>query len=129
MRYCPDCGTPHECTAEGAAVRADVQIAKINAERDVEIARLQSKAVVSVAETEAEHSAEHSEGYAEGVQDTLEVGEGGEAPPVGAPIIVDGGSDDGDDEAIDEGIEEAPPVVEVPTTPTPQRGGWWGNYR
>ena len=44
MRYCPDCGTGHECEAATEG-RTDpsVEIARINADRDIAVAKLAAR--------------------------------------------------------------------------------------
>lgn len=63
MRYCPDCGTPHECEAQAAVAGDDaaVKIARIQAERDVTLAKLgarqaagERETIEAITETEAE---------------------------------------------------------------------------
>ena len=55
MRYCSDCGTGHECevVSEGRTDPA-VEIARINAKRDVEIARMEYRETMELAAVEAD---------------------------------------------------------------------------
>lgn len=124
-RFCPDCGTPHECEAFEADKSA-VTIARINADRDVKLAEIGARAGVKIAETEAEHSADFAEGKAEGLETAI----GGDEPdpePEGGEIVVDT-SEEAEPEADPE-PEGEPEVVEVPDPAQPKRGGYWGAYR
>ena len=127
MKFCPDCGNPHECAAETVSnVEAEeTKRVRIQAERDMEIARINAGAAKAIAATEADSEADHLEGVIEGAE--LMAGDGGDPPPAepgGEPIVVQ--VDATDDDAPD--IEE-PPVVEPAEPATPARAGYWDNYR
>lgn len=130
MKYCADCGTPHECSAEIAADKTELAIARVQADRDVAIARLNARAAETIAETEAEHDASHAEGVAEGMENALEAVTGTGEPDEGEPIIVDAAEEPAEaPEAEAVGADNEPPVVEVAEPATRQRGGYWGAYR
>lgn len=128
QKFCAECGTPHECAATPAGdyMTAEVKIAKINADRDVEIARLQAGAAKAIAATEAEHSADFAEGKAEGLEEAITGGEGEEAEG-GEPIVVEVPAAEPEAEADD--IVEEPPVITTPAPTAPKRGGYWDAYR
>jgi len=111
MRYCPDCGAGHECEAQAAATRTDpgVEIARIQADRDVTLAKLGARqqreeleTVQEIAETEAE--ADVIVGVAQADAIAAELGaETTEEPEV----IIDAPPVDAEPEAD---VEELPPV-------------------
>jgi hypothetical protein len=127
VKYCAECGTPHECPAEIAADRTELAVAKVQAERDIRLAEIAARAGVKIAETEAEHSADHAEGVAEGMETALDAVTGGsEAEPAGEPIVIE----DSDPEPEPEPEPgNSPPVIDVPEPKTPARSGWWDGYR
>jgi hypothetical protein len=128
MRYCPDCGTGHDCEA-GAEGRTDpgVEIARINADRDVAVAKLQARmqreeleTVEVVAEIEADAEVESSAAEAEIVGAALEGG----VEPQPEPMVINA------PEAIAEsGPDDAPPEVEGSAPPEPKHKasgiGFW----
>jgi hypothetical protein len=130
MKFCQDCGTPHECSAEIAADRTELAIAKVQADRDIRLAEIGARAEVKVAEVEAEHSADHAEGIAEGMETALEAvtGGGDDETVDAAPIVVEASADPESEPAPESDI--APPLV-VPEPKTPKRSGsgWWDGYR
>lgn len=126
MRYCPDCGTPHECEAQGTSEKAEVAIERLRTQRDIEVARITAAAGVKVAETEAEHAADFAEGRADGMETVIEAGTEPDADE-GAPIVVD--VPDEPEPEPEEEPESAPDVVEVTTPRETKRGGYWSNYR
>ena len=129
--YCPMCGAVHggeaeaEAIAEVAAVeevsRADVEIARINADRDIRLARINA----GVLDQERDAELAHAEGKAEGVVETLET----LAPdPEPAPVVVEA-----DPEPEPELVPEvpAPPVDDdhqdhEPRPPKSRGLGMWG---
>lgn len=129
MRYCPDCGTPHECSAEIAADRTELAIAKVQAERDIKLAEIGARAGVKIAETEAEHDASRAEGEAAGMETAIEAltGNADEGEPVGEPIVVEAAADD-DAEAEAEVEDDVTPPVVVPEPAAPRPSGWWDGY-
>lgn len=127
MRFCQDCGTPHECAAENAAEKAEVAIERLRTNRDIEVARINASAAKDIAETEAENSADHAEGIAEGMETALDAVTGAdEAEPEGAPIVI---ADPEPDPEPEGEPDTAPPVVDIPEPRTPSRSGWWDGYR
>lgn len=125
-RFCPDCGTPHDCTAETGVNKTQVEIVRLETMRDIEVARLTARAGVAIAETEAEHSSEHAEGVVEGMETVIEAGSGA-GEPGAAPIVVDM-PDEPEPEPEPEPDME-PPVVDVAEPKTAKSGGYWSNYR
>jgi len=114
MRYCPDCGTGHECEAatEGRTDPA-VEIARINAKRDVEIARMEYREAMELAAVEADTAVVVTE-----LETAADIAVAEETePPVEAP------ADDGNQSIIVEGPpaevapEDAPPPVEEGSEP------------
>ncbi len=120
MKFCPDCGYSHDCVT-GAEGRIDpaVEIARIEAERDIKVAQIsarQDKAWnetrVEVAEVEAAAEVESAVAEAEVVAAAIE---GGAVPPpepivIDAPVIND-----------DAGPEDAPEPIEGSAPPAPSR--------
>jgi hypothetical protein len=133
MRYCPDCGTPHEC--DSGDMQARIRLAEIEANRDIEIARLgastdriEAAAAVEIAESEAVIDAAHAEGEAEGMETVLEAGAAPEPEPGAEPVIavIPGG----DSEPGTEGESPPPPPeTEAPESAEPKRAGYWDMYR
>lgn len=86
-RYCPDCGTGHDCeSASSAAPNPEVEIARINAKRDVEVARLSAgqdrdwnETQTEIAEIEAVSGVAEAEAVAGALTDVL-------APPDPEPM-------------------------------------------
>jgi hypothetical protein len=136
MPYCPNCGealgdTPARQLAEIEA--AEVKIARINAERDIEVARigaslgrqeLQTEERVTEMETEVAPAVAAAEAAVLGAM----LGAEGETEPEseGEPIIVD----EAPDAVVVE--DDAPPPAEAvegsePPEPAAKRGiGMWG---
>lgn len=129
MRYCADCGTGHECEAATEG-RPDpgVEIARINREADVQIAKINARAareeletVEEVAEIQADAEVESAVAEAEVVAAAIE---GGAVPPP-EPIVIDAPviNDDGPG-------EDAPPPAEGSEPPAPKHRatglGMWG---
>ena len=136
-RYCPDCGDPHECTAQitGEDDKTKIRLAEIERDRDIRIAELQAAAsgvdaaaAVDIAAAEAEADTARAEGKAAGMGEVLEdLGGGGDGQDLEdgeqAPVI------------IDQAPAEPPaaePVMAPPDTPAPHREkkspGFWDNY-
>lgn len=77
---CPDCGEKldaHELhsappVAEDV-IRADVEIARINADRDIQLAKLAAKVAVDEELHEAELAAAHESGRADGIETGVEI--------------------------------------------------------
>lgn len=132
MKYCPDCGTPHECTTEQRdADKTEVTLARIAADRDIRIAEIGARVERHVADVEAEHSSEHAEGVTEGMTTVLEAVNGGgdlDDPDgdAGDPVVVTADAD-GDEDGEDADDDVAPPVV-VPDPEPKAASGWWSGY-
>lgn len=106
MAYCPNCGNEvdHEISPEERAIRDAVEIARINADRDIQIARLQARqqreeleTAEHVAETEAEAEVGAAFAEAEVLATTLEAGVTEEEP---APVIVDAPAEEPEDDMV-----------------------------
>lgn len=128
MKFCPDCGTGHDCSVEGGAVIAEVEIERLRTTRDIKVAEINARAGVTIAEVDAIGDVAYAEGIAEGMGEVLEVvgGGGAESADPGAPIVVD--ADPEPEPEPDAEPDMAPPVVDVPTPTTPKSGGYWDNY-
>jgi len=131
MRYCPDCGTGHDCTAEAAAApNPEVEIARINAERDVKVAQIGAREsremndhFEAVAEIEADAQVETAIAEAEVIGAAIE--SGAVAEESAEPVIIDvpPAADDGGD------AEELPPAEGSPAPEPAKRksiglGAW-----
>ena len=134
MRYCPDCGDSHECTAQAASAEADarVRIAEIEARRDVRVAELraqetrtEAEAATEIAGSEAIVEAAAAEGVAEGLETVIDAASPDAPAETGAEpvVIVEQPAGDGGDLA-----EEPPPVAEETREPVASRKSnpWWG---
>lgn len=101
MKYCSDCGTGHDCTEAPERVAPEVEIARITAKRDVEVAKINrgeradfnehmdtsTEAEVEIATIEAEAGVEAAEAVAEALTEVLAPDQP-EAAPAAAPAIV-----------------------------------------
>lgn len=130
MRYCPDCGTGHDCEAEtGSRTDPAVEIARINADRDVQVARLQARmqrdeleTAETIAEVQAEADVAAAVAEAEIIGDAIETS--GADTDMAEPVIIDA------PEAIaDDAPDDAPPEVEGSEPPAAKRksiglGAW-----
>jgi hypothetical protein len=128
MKYCQDCGNPHECAAETVSnVEAEeTKRVRIQADRDIRIAEVQAGAAKVIAEVEAESEADHLEGVIEGVE--LVAGDAEpDADDTTVPTIVVQGDDPGAEETTD--VEEPPEVTSIPEPAKSGGGGYWGGYR
>jgi hypothetical protein len=105
MAFCPDCGTDHHAGERTAAdaVASEVRIAKINADRDIEVARINARLTRNELET-AEVIAE--------IEGEAEVGAAAAEAEVVATIL---GSGDQEPEPV---IIDAPPLPEPEPDPT-----------
>ncbi len=126
MRYCPDCGTGHECEAQAPAGESpEVAIARINAERDIAVAKLQARMareelaiVEEVAETEAEAEVGAAVAEAAGMAAAAEViaGTDAEPEPEPEPFVIDAPQ-----QIVEDVHDDAPPPAEGSPAPEPQR--------
>jgi hypothetical protein len=129
MPYCQHCGNevdhlPETGTAT-EAVSAEIQVAKINAEKEIELAKINARmdrnwneTRVEVAEVEAEAEVAAAEATAEVIGEVLaaETETVTEEEPPAEPIIVTAEPDDG-------GEDIAPPETGPPAEPK-QKASW-----
>lgn len=129
MRYCPDCGDPHECAAESRTDpgRTEVELAKINRQADVEIARIQAAetktyadADVKIAESEILVEAAAAEGAAEGMLQVIDAVTGPAEPENPETVVVESPAPETEPEP-----ELAPPPVEHHETGNSKSGWHW----
>jgi hypothetical protein len=133
MRYCPDCGTGHECEAQAATMRDDpaVLIARIQADRDVTLAKLGNRQEAAwnesreaIAETEAETAVDVAIAEAV-VADTILGAELAGATEEPEPIVIDAPPVNVEQ---DVDVEELPPVEGTPAPESarkPRGLGMW----
>ncbi|HUY44219.1 MAG TPA: hypothetical protein VMV92_00620 [Streptosporangiaceae bacterium] len=124
--YCSACGQAH---GGGSRESDDLKIARLNAERDIQIARLargevklEAEAAVEAAEVTAEAGIEQTAIVAETVAETGELPEPGPEPEP-APVVVVPPAETGGDEVA------GPPEVSLPATEKKGGSGWWDGYR
>jgi hypothetical protein len=96
--YCTHCGNEVEHAPEDnpavAAIDTELEIARVNAERDVTIARVAAGAEKHVADVAAEAQVESTEVQADAVAEVLASGEGDDqGSEVPAGIIIDNSSE------------------------------------
>ena len=128
MRYCESCGTGHECEVETAGrPNPEVEIARINADRDIAVAKLAARqareelaTAEEIAETQAEAEVEATVAEAEVVAAAIEAG----IQPEPEPVIIDAPTAIAGDEP-----DDAPPPVEGSEPPAAKRkniglGAW-----
>ena len=138
--FCPNCGDPHVCTsAEAAEVdKTRLELARIEANRDIRIAELgaqtlavEAEASVEIAEADAEVTAARARGEADGMETAI-------AELSGAELVVGDGAAAAELEAVDDGqaaelepvgaAAPSPPIDAEPPRPPKGRAGWWDNY-
>lgn len=120
MRYCPDCGTGHDCEGERPAGTSDaVRIAEIERDRDIALAKLSARqdkdwneTRIEVAGIEAEAEVEAAVAEAEVVGAAIEAGVVDSEPE---PIVIDAPP------PADDAPDDAPPEVEGSAPPEPKR--------
>lgn len=128
MKYCPECGTGHDCTISSGPA-PEVEIARINAKRDVEVAKIERgnlraelETEETIAEIEAIADVEEAEAVAETIGTMLAEPAGDpEPPPDVEPVVV-----------VHEEPEPdiPPPPAGEPRPPKPPKNpGWWDSYR
>lgn len=138
--YCPHCGGEVEHAVETAGpaeevVSAEVEIARINAERDVKVAQIAARQDKDWNETrleetkvEAEAEVASAEATAEVVGEIIaaEAGAGDGQEDGEPPVVVEVTEPEGDPEPV----APAPPQLAEPTEPeTKKAPGWWDAYR
>ena len=125
MHSCPDCGLAHGSAGE-MPESDEVKIARLNKERDVEIARLQARqdkdwneTRVEVAEIEAGAEVDAAVATAELVGDAIEAGAlEAEAEPGPDPVVVV-------DAPEPEPEPDLAPPADVTPAPAPRSKGLW----
>lgn len=124
VHWCPNCehgleiDSP-EVAAEAIATAADVQIAKIQADRDIALAKIQAKIYTEEIRVDA--------ATAEAKNDVLEDVVENMTAPDQEIVVMPSAEPDVEDEPEEE-IAEAPPVIEEPPAPRKKSSGWsyWG---
>jgi len=115
MRYCPDCGDPHECAAENERddAKTKIRLAEIDASKEIRIAELragetetEAAAAVDIAAAEAVIDAAGAEGKAEGMETVIDAAVGAPPDAEADPVIVEV---PGGDSGADPGPEAAAP--------------------
>jgi hypothetical protein len=132
MRFCPDCGNEHECTAGGNGADREVEIERLRTKRDIEVAQIQARAQrreletdEAVAQIEGEAGVATAEATAEVLGEVLAAS--GETPADPAPpVIMDPPAPD------PEPGPDVPPPPPADAVPPPAREkkkpGWWDGY-
>jgi hypothetical protein len=132
MKYCPECGTGHECdVATEGRVSDIVRIAELETKRDIEIAkigargtRVELEAAVEIAEVQADAEVDAAVAEAEIVGAALEAGMIQPEPVAPAPVIIDSDID----ASAEADPEELPPVEGSPApeaAPSKRGLGMW----
>ncbi len=123
---CAECGLEHADpviaeapVAETAA--ADVQIAEIEAERDIRLAQIGAKA----GESDAITRIAELEGKMDGMREMLERLLPPEPEPDPTPVIVDAPAAE-PEPVVEEPAATPPPAVESEPKRSRQRNAWWG---
>lgn len=125
--YCPTCGVDHHAEpppAETAAdelaevTAAEVRIAEINAQRDVQLAKIGA----GIAESETVADLAHAEGVAEGQADVIETLAPEPEPEPEPVVIVDPGAGAEPEPEAEGGPPEAEPVS---ASPPRAANPWW----
>jgi hypothetical protein len=137
MPFCQHCGNTVDqllpAVAAAETVSAEVEIARINAERDVEVAKIAARqdrdwneTRVEVAEIEAVAEVAAAEAEAEVIGEIIAAESGAEtAGETGEPIVVQVP----DAEPQEEPVTGEPPVVDVSAPREKKSGGYWGAYK
>lgn len=127
---CPDCGLEHGDAQVAVAetepiAEASVEVARIEAERDVTIARLSAKTEREVSENDLQGRIAELEGQLVGMAATLATlaptQPMTEEEPT--PVIVD---EPEPEPAMPEPVAAAPPVVDEPPARRKKSNPWWG---
>ncbi len=126
--FCPECGAAAAVADDAAAaVSAEVEIARINANRDIKLAQINAGVVKEVAETEAAAEVAHADGVVDGIDKVLDAvgGDQGDGPP----IVLPPAEPEAEPEPEPEPELPLPPVADTPEPePNNRGGGWWDNY-
>jgi hypothetical protein len=134
MRFCPDCGDPHQCAAELERddAKTKIRLAEIERDKAIRIAEIEAgtmktdaAAAVDIAEAEILSAAARAEGEATGMETVLDsLGGGGEPAPEEPPVIELATPDPGEPAETTPAPEDAPPVRSKGGST-----GWWDPYR
>ncbi len=129
--FCPECGVDHHAEERAAKpTEADVEIARIQAKRDVEIARLSAGVEKSWNETMHDANLAAAEGVIEGMVTGAELVNPEPDPAAAEPVII---STDIAPEPEPE-LDAPPPPAAAESEPEEKEPaskastGWWGNY-
>ena len=129
--FCPECGVDHhaeEREARENVTQLELEIARVQAKRDVELARISAGVMKDDAVQEAEVVVAEAEGFEAGIEAGVEAAtepEVVEAVPEPIPIVVEGGPEPEPPAAPPPpGVEETPEVVEEE-----KKAGYWDYYR
>lgn len=133
LHSCPDCGLAHEAPGP-PPTNPEVEIARIQAERDVKVAQLANRQEhdwnetrVEVAEIEGDAQVATAEAEAAVIGEILNAEGADPAGPEPIPIVVDG---DPEPEPEPEPDVPPPPAAEESAPPAAKRpSGMWAGYR
>jgi hypothetical protein len=129
--FCPTCGIDHhvaERAEEQAADRA-VELARIEANRDITIAKITANVTRDTADVDQAAELARAEGKAEGMETAIDGAAVDQAPELGdgEPIVVS--APDAEPELEPE-PELAPPPAPPSSPSSPSSSaGWWAGYR
>lgn len=125
IHWCPNCDhglevDSPEVAAEAIVTQADVQIAKIQADRDIALAKIQAKIYTEEIAVEAA-TAEARNDVLEDVVENL-------TAPDQEVVVMPSGQPEAEPEAVEEDMAEAPPEVEPEPAPRKSKSAWsyWG---
>lgn len=131
MTFCANCGSPcPSCSSkaeEDKAINAEVEKVRLETNRDIQVARIQANAAVTMIADEAAAEAAHAEGVIEGVGAVIDAATG-EAPteePI--PVVMPEPEPELEPEPVDE--LALPPVEESGMPKEPKKAGYWDAYR
>jgi hypothetical protein len=124
--YCSACGELH---GGSHGKNPEIEIAKINAERDIQVAKL-ARNEFKPTEAELENRVELAEVEA-GAQVATAEALGGGIAEAGPEVVVEAPSSEETEPEIDEIVaeEEPPEVTSSPTPREPKKTSWWDNYK
>lgn len=133
MPFCPHCGNEVEAAipwtmTEDKTVSAEVEIAKINAERDVEVAKISARTDrdynetrTEVAQIEADAQVAEATVEAELIGDAITAGIEPEPEPEPVPVVVEPGPEPEPEPDFIPPVPDKEPKVK-------QSSGWWDGY-
>lgn len=131
--FCPECGTDHhlgeraERDKQLAEVASEVEIARITADRDIQVAKITAGAETKIAVAEAESGLAHAEGVAEGAELVIDAAkpELPESEEGAEPVIIESApasQESGEEAGSPSGFEPVKPPR------SHDSGGWWAGY-